>query len=266
MSFLKQSRVVCPAAVMPEGMMLSMPVLYPCYSAVLSSTVLWLPGLCCAVLAGCCAVDLHTGVYYQKCYDPECRHYRSNTMPLPGDIWQAYRHMVQAQQQAQHGDHQQQRQQPSHLPSAQQLQSLSTIGVTTAVAAGAVQAEVAADDDEGMLDLLLHCEQQHLQQQLLQHDSDSSPWQQPRCVAEQEGSVLKQASVAGQQRCRGQGLPLGARDSTLPTEAVQDLTCMAGCADDETDGDTADDELYMQLLQAVEQQHVAQQGSKVAAS
>lgn len=176
----------------------------------------------CAVLAPCCAVDLHAGVYYQKCYDPECRHYRSNTMPLPGNIWQAYRHLEQQPgQQDQHvQDHHQRRQQqqaPS-LPVAQQLQAVRSEGAAAAAGEDAAQASAAADgeEDEGYLRLLLQCEQQRLQ----------PPPQHP-------------------------------------PEAKQGA---AGCADDVVDVDTADDELYMQLLQAVEQQHVAQQGHQVAAS
>lgn len=57
------------------------------------------------------AVDLAGGVYYQKCYDPECRNYRSNYMPLPTALWQQYRqqpacqqgHSQQAEQQLQNG-------------------------------------------------------------------------------------------------------------------------------------------------------------------
>jgi hypothetical protein len=45
------------------------------------------------------AVDLREGVYYQKCYDPECRSYRSACMPLPSQVWLKYRqHAVQEAQ------------------------------------------------------------------------------------------------------------------------------------------------------------------------
>lgn len=50
------------------------------------------------------AVDLAGGVYYQKCYDPDCRNYRSNCMPLPTAVWQKYKQqtqLVQVQQQQQ---------------------------------------------------------------------------------------------------------------------------------------------------------------------
>lgn len=30
--------------------------------------------------------DLHRAVYYQKCYDPDCRGYRSPLRPLPYDV------------------------------------------------------------------------------------------------------------------------------------------------------------------------------------
>lgn len=190
-------------------------------------------------------------------------------MPLPGDIWQAYRHLVQqpGQQQAQQSSHHQQQQELSHLPSAHQLQAVSSRGMTVAAAAGADAAQAAAviaaaEDDEGFLRLLLQCEQQHLQQQ---QDGNSSPLQQPQCVTEQEGSLVMQESVAGQQRCSRQVLPLAcAGSSSPPTEAVR----KAGCADADMDVDAGDDdELYMQLLQAVEQQHAAvPQGHKVAAS
>eukprot|EP00803_Ostreobium_quekettii_P005423 evm.model.scf_298.12 EVM.evm.TU.scf_298.12 scf_298:77793-83662(-) len=32
-------------------------------------------------------VDLQAGHWYQKCYDPDCRHYRSELRPLPQDLW-----------------------------------------------------------------------------------------------------------------------------------------------------------------------------------
>lgn len=35
-------------------------------------------------------VDLRVGCWYQKCYDPDCRHYRSPGLPLPPHIWQQY--------------------------------------------------------------------------------------------------------------------------------------------------------------------------------
>ncbi|KAF6261704.1 hypothetical protein COO60DRAFT_1699647 [Scenedesmus sp. NREL 46B-D3] len=35
--------------------------------------------------------DLREGTYYQKCYDPECRSYRSACMPLPSHVWQQCR-------------------------------------------------------------------------------------------------------------------------------------------------------------------------------
>jgi hypothetical protein len=43
-------------------------------------------------------VDANTGVFYQKCYDPECRHYRSETLPLPKDAWHACQSVFQQQQ------------------------------------------------------------------------------------------------------------------------------------------------------------------------
>ncbi|KAG1679310.1 hypothetical protein FOA52_009340 [Chlamydomonas sp. UWO 241] len=36
-------------------------------------------------------VDAAAGVWYQKCYDPQCRSYRSEVMPLPSDVWQSCR-------------------------------------------------------------------------------------------------------------------------------------------------------------------------------
>jgi hypothetical protein len=50
-----------------------------------------------ADLATAPAVDVNTGVFYQKCYDPECRHYRSETLPLPLDAWQACQRVCQQQ-------------------------------------------------------------------------------------------------------------------------------------------------------------------------
>lgn len=34
------------------------------------------------------AVDLVSGIWYQRCHDPECRSYRSPALPLPPDAWQ----------------------------------------------------------------------------------------------------------------------------------------------------------------------------------
>lgn len=34
-------------------------------------------------------VDLTQGVWCQRCFDPDCRGYRSEAMPLPTDVWQA---------------------------------------------------------------------------------------------------------------------------------------------------------------------------------
>lgn len=31
-------------------------------------------------------VDLHQALWYQKCYDPECRSFRSESLPLPSDV------------------------------------------------------------------------------------------------------------------------------------------------------------------------------------
>jgi hypothetical protein len=36
-------------------------------------------------------VDTAAGAWYQKCYDPQCRSYRSEVMPLPLDVWQSCR-------------------------------------------------------------------------------------------------------------------------------------------------------------------------------
>lgn len=33
-------------------------------------------------------VDTHAALWYQKCYDPDCRHFRSEAMPLPPDVLQ----------------------------------------------------------------------------------------------------------------------------------------------------------------------------------
>lgn len=33
-------------------------------------------------------VDLRAGVWYQKCFDPECRGFRSEFMPLPPAVWE----------------------------------------------------------------------------------------------------------------------------------------------------------------------------------
>jgi hypothetical protein len=32
-------------------------------------------------------VDLRGGTWHQRCYDPDCRHYRSPLMPLPPEAW-----------------------------------------------------------------------------------------------------------------------------------------------------------------------------------
>ncbi len=42
-------------------------------------------------LAVSCTVDLEMGVRFQKCYDVDCRDYRSEYMPLPADIWEVCR-------------------------------------------------------------------------------------------------------------------------------------------------------------------------------
>ncbi len=47
------------------------------------------------------AFCLQEGVWYQKCYDPECRDYRSEMMPLPHDIVAR----LQAEQQVLEGCH-----------------------------------------------------------------------------------------------------------------------------------------------------------------
>jgi hypothetical protein len=39
-------------------------------------------------------VDAAAGHYHQRCYDPECRGYRSPAMPLPADVWKAARAAV----------------------------------------------------------------------------------------------------------------------------------------------------------------------------
>jgi hypothetical protein len=38
-----------------------------------------------------CIVDLAGGTWHQRCYDPECRGYRSECMPLPLDTWARHR-------------------------------------------------------------------------------------------------------------------------------------------------------------------------------
>lgn len=38
---------------------------------------------CLIALFKCTYVKMQAGVWYQKCYDPECRAYRSEAMPLP---------------------------------------------------------------------------------------------------------------------------------------------------------------------------------------
>ena len=48
-------------------------------------------------------VDVQHGVWYQKCYDPECRHYKSPATALPLDVL----HAVQQKRQSEH-DHQDQ--------------------------------------------------------------------------------------------------------------------------------------------------------------
>lgn len=35
-------------------------------------------------------VDLHEGIWYQKCYDPDCKGYRSSTLPVSADIYKDY--------------------------------------------------------------------------------------------------------------------------------------------------------------------------------
>jgi DNA-directed primase/polymerase protein len=35
-------------------------------------------------------VDLHEGIWYQKCYDPDCKGYRSSTLPVNADIYRDY--------------------------------------------------------------------------------------------------------------------------------------------------------------------------------
>jgi hypothetical protein len=164
-------------------------------------------------------------------------------MPLPGDVWQAYRHLVQQQGQ----------QQDSH----QQLQVMSSASATAAATAAAAGCE----EDDALLLLLLLCEQQHQQHLQQQHEDGSSTLQQLQCHAEQEGHLLHEAH-AGTYAAHGGPVEL--------PEAHQDAAeCAdaAGCSDDlDMNVGTAEDELYMQLLQAVEEQHVAQQGHKIAAS
>lgn len=95
------------------------------------------------------AVDLAGGVYYQKCYDPECRNYRSNLMPLPTAVWQKYR-QEQPQLQQQVIDHST-GVDSSHPPRQQH---------GTEVATGQV-----GDDDDECLELLQQFERvQHRQQ------------------------------------------------------------------------------------------------------
>jgi hypothetical protein len=32
-------------------------------------------------------VDLKQRFFYQKCFDPDCRHFRSNARPVPPHVW-----------------------------------------------------------------------------------------------------------------------------------------------------------------------------------
>jgi hypothetical protein len=43
-------------------------------------------------------VDLREGVFYQKCYDPECRSFRSACMPLPSHVWEQCRQQHTAEE------------------------------------------------------------------------------------------------------------------------------------------------------------------------
>ncbi|GAX74845.1 hypothetical protein CEUSTIGMA_g2291.t1 [Chlamydomonas eustigma] len=36
-------------------------------------------------------VDLRKGLWHQRCYDPHCRLYKSSAMPLPHEVWSAYK-------------------------------------------------------------------------------------------------------------------------------------------------------------------------------
>jgi hypothetical protein len=74
--------------------------LLPCCAAAACSQLVRLLLSPCGMCAH--AVDLGRGVYCQRCYDPECRHYRSQLMPLPADAWQqCTQHPLVKQQQQQ---------------------------------------------------------------------------------------------------------------------------------------------------------------------
>lgn len=171
------------------------------------------------------AVELSAGVYYQKCYDPECRHYRSHLMPLPTDVWHAYKHLAVAPPggSAEQGPRQQ-----------QQVQ---------AAAAAADEAE----EDEECLTLLLQCERQqqqqahthhHHHQQQQQESQDHRQHQQQQQGPDHPGPCHQSCMAAGP-----------AQHSTASASTPVPCDCDVGLQEDE---------LCMQLLQDVEQQHMSQ--------
>jgi hypothetical protein len=221
-----------------------------------------------AVLCLLNAVDLSAGVYYQKCYDPECRHYRSNYMPLPTEIWHAYQHIIAPPEQ-------QQPQQQQALVQQQQEEE------------GAL---AAAAEDEECLRLLLQCEQHTQKQQpsvpVVPSHSDYQPHsslvkgqqqQAQRLVPlplpqqqqqQQRGSLwsdqqrLHSSASQQQQWQLGGGLLQAeegpAQQAVDSNKGHQHSTSSLSTADAAQESGLDEDELCMQLLQDVEQQVAAQ--------
>jgi hypothetical protein len=211
---------------------------------------------------------LAAGVYYQKCYDPECRHYRSNYMPLPTEVWQAYKHLVlqpdqpqQQQQQQQSGPQEQHQQSGPQMQQQHLLQQPDSHKHQPQPPGPQIQHQpqqpvpqhhaVCDDEDEECLRVLLLCEQQqqqkhsstpeqasHVQLPLTQKQLQplpSSPWQQ------QQLGLAGRASSAQGCCCR----------ATMLSEGNSQMDTAVAGVDSGTGAD--EDEWCVQLLQDVEQ-------------
>jgi hypothetical protein len=151
-------------------------------------------------------------------------------MPLPTDVWHAYKHLAAEQgppRQQQDHQHQQDQQKPQ----------VQAVGAAAAAGEG-------EDEDEECLTLLLQCEQQQRQQQAHTHDHCHD--QQTQHVAEHAGPRQGSCTAAGPTQHS-----TGCASTPAPSAALQQQL------QEEFDVDVQEDELCMQLLQDVEQQHLS---------
>uniref|UniRef100_A0A383WFI1 DNA-directed primase/polymerase protein n=1 Tax=Tetradesmus obliquus TaxID=3088 RepID=A0A383WFI1_TETOB len=212
-------------------------------------------------------VDLREGVFYQKCYDPECRSYRSACMPLPAAVWERYRqhaaadnaHVQVAAAAAATARLAGAAPKPTAAAAAvqgagthlQQQQQHQAGMQEAALGAGAHLQQQQAGMQETVLGAGAHLQQQQQQCQAQVPEGGAEEWEDQQCLQLLLQFEEKQCTAV--QHVEGDAAAGGGAAGVRRSCLLQEEQVMADGADAADENDELDEyEQCLQLLQEVE--------------